>query len=92
MAETALQPTRPQGEPISRANFFEKGMACLQANNSAFSIELGSEEHKAWAAYFRKHLGWTPKFLKMFEEGHTKGMTTPAQWPQWFDPDYRAAE
>lgn len=82
------QPGRPQGEPVTRKNFFEKGKACIELNSSACAAKCGSEEHKAWATYFRDHLGWTPVFLKMLEAGVIEAMTVPAQWPQWFDPDY----
>ena len=82
----STDPTRPQGEPVCRENFFEKGLACIQANNSAYAATVNTPEHSAWARYFTDHLGWTPTFLQL------ETMTTPAQWPQWFDPDYHARE
>lgn len=85
------QPPSPPTEPITSKNFFLRGMAHIQANNSAVPATVGSPTHKAWATYFRDHLCWTPWFLTALETGQIREMTLPAQWPEWFDPDYRAA-
>jgi hypothetical protein len=52
---------------------------------------FATPEYEAWARYFDIHLRWRPYVMSMVEAGQSQGLTLPAQWPEWFDPSYRAA-
>jgi len=61
----------------------------LAGNPELFALDRYSRELDAWVWYFDHHLGWRPATLTAFIEQETKGFTVPAQWPEWFDLQYR---
>ncbi len=52
------------------------------------SIKPGMPEYEAWVRYFR-WMNWKPFGVKMIERGTCETMLVPAQWPYWFNPNYR---
>jgi hypothetical protein len=84
--------TGPQG-PITPENFWDRGLAMIRENypDSAPVARFATPEYEAWARYFDIHLRWRPYVMSMVEAGQSQGLTLPAQWPEWFDPSYRAA-
>lgn len=75
---------------VTRENFWKKGHEMIKAMEPAPppTISRGTPEFEAWAKYFQEHLRWEPWSLKAARTGSIQAMTVPAQWPEWFDPNY----
>ena len=53
-------------------------------------IVPGTAEFEAWVRYFR-FKEWQPFALRQIKRRNITGMTTPTQWPEWFDKQYGSA-
>lgn len=100
MGDLTEFPTRPKPvmlrdeRRVTPENFWEKGRMLIASSypENAPIIQLGTPECEAWATYFAKHLRWKPWALRALQAGNIQGMTVPAQWPEWFDTSYSAAQ
>jgi hypothetical protein len=63
--------------------WFKEALSHGQLNDSFAAISQGSEEHKAWLAYFGL-LGWIPVTLSGIGETQSKTWTAPCLWPESF--------
>ena len=69
-----------------RLRWFQMAHQYGQTHESWAKIQKGSEEHKAWIAYFGT-LGWAPTTLREIEKNHDQCWTAPCQWPDALTKD-----
>lgn len=80
-----MDPTLLARLPPKAREYWTKVAEFVAKNHTEwFLIDRGTEQHKAWARYFRTQ-GWEPWGMKLMRLGQLNCITVPTEWPEWFD-------
>lgn len=60
----------------------------IKNQNDWVEIRPKTTEFDSWREYFEHYLKFEPYGLKQIRRGLLSVFLVPAQWPEWFDPDY----